>query len=89
MLDVYMDLIIIIGLLAVIVTGIRLLPQIIKSFRTKKVRDISLLWEIIGVAGAVLWVFYGYLRQDLILIIGAAVLVISYGILIFQKFIYS
>ena len=84
-----MELIIIIGVLAVIVTGIRLLPQIIKSFRTKKVRDISLLWEIIGVAGSLLWLFYGYLRGDIILIIGAGVLVISYLMLIFQKFRYS
>ena len=88
-LDVHMNLIIIIGVLAVVITGVRLVPQIIKSFRTKKVRDISLLWEVIGVTGAVLWLFYGYLRQDMILMVGAAVLVISYGMLIFQKFIYS
>jgi|TARA_Y100000310_G_scaffold262802_1_gene272614 uncharacterized protein with PQ loop repeat len=42
-----MNLVIIIGTLAVITAGIRLSPQIIKSFRTKKVRDVSLLWEII------------------------------------------
>ena len=42
-----MDLIFVIGTLAVIATGIRLLPQIVKSFKTKKVRDVSLLWEII------------------------------------------
>ena len=42
-----MDLIFVIGVLAVITTGLRLLPQIVKSFKTKKVRDVSLLWEII------------------------------------------
>jgi|TARA_Y100000034_G_scaffold97082_1_gene118462 MtN3 and saliva related transmembrane protein len=84
-----MDLIFVIGTLAVIATGIRLLPQIVKSFKTKKVRDVSLLWEVIGGVGSILWLIYAYLREDMILLTAAIVLLISYGILIFQKFIYS
>jgi MtN3 and saliva related transmembrane protein len=66
-----------------------MLPQIYKSFRTKKVRDVSLLWEVIGIVSSALWLVYGYLRDDMILTIGASVLVFSYGILIFQKFFYG
>ncbi len=84
-----MDLIVVIGTLAVITAGLRLSPQIVKSFRTKKVRDVSLLWEIIGIVSSSLWLFYGYLRNDTILMIGGSVLVLSYGILIFQKYLYS
>jgi len=84
-----MNWIFIIGTLAVVTTGIRLLPQISKSFKTKKVRDVSLLWEIIGLVSSALWFVYAYLRNDTILFIAAIVLLISYGTLIFQKFIYS
>jgi MtN3 and saliva related transmembrane protein len=84
-----MDLIFVIGVLAVITTGLRLLPQIVKSFKTKKVRDVSLLWEIIGGVSSILWLIYAYLRGDMILLTAGIVLLISYGILIFQKFIYS
>ena len=84
-----MDLIFVIGVLAVITTGLRLLPQIVKSFKTKKVRDVSLLWEIIGGVSSILWFIYAYLRGDMILLTAGIVLLISYGILIFQKFIYS
>jgi MtN3 and saliva related transmembrane protein len=83
-----MDLITIIGLLAVVTSGLRLSPQIVKSFKTKKVRDVSLLWEIIGVTSSFLWLIYGYLRGDMILMSGGIVLVLSYVILIYQKFLY-
>lgn len=47
------------------------------------------MWEVIGILSSGLWLAYGYLRNDIILTIGAAVLVISYAILIFQKFLYG
>lgn len=84
-----MNVILIIGIFAVVFSGMRLLPQIYKSFKTKKVRDVSLVWEIIGFVSSGLWLAYGYLREDNILTIGAGVLVISYGVLIFQKFFYG
>jgi MtN3 and saliva related transmembrane protein len=84
-----MELINIIGWLAIITTTLRLLPQIIKSYKTKKVRDVSLTWEIVGVLSSFFWTWYAYLNNDKMLQVGAGILTLSYIILIIQKFVYE
>jgi MtN3 and saliva related transmembrane protein len=49
----------IIGFLAGILISVSIVPQIVKSLRTKKVADISLLMLLILVAGEFLWIIYG------------------------------
>jgi MtN3 and saliva related transmembrane protein len=41
-----------------------LLPQVVKSWRTKSTRDISLLRYVIYVTGLVLWVTYAILIRN-------------------------
>ena len=53
------DMIDIIGFLAGFLISISILPQIIRSVRTRSVRDISLLMLLIIIAGEILWVVYG------------------------------
>jgi len=79
----------VIGIFAVVTTALRLLPQIIKTYKTKKVRDVSLAWEIVGITSSAFWLWYGYLRADQILISGALVVAVSYLILIYQKYAYQ
>lgn len=54
-----------IGFVAGILTIISLLPQIIKSWKTKSTKDISLLRYILYTSGLFLWFVYGFLRPDL------------------------
>ncbi len=75
----------IIGILAVITGTFRLIPQIVQGYKSKKVRDVSLAWESLGVFSSFLWGVYAYLNSDWILFAGAGLLLISYIILIFQK----
>jgi len=79
----------IIGAIAIITAALRLVPQIIKSYKTKKVRDVSLVWELVGATSSVFWLWYGYLRTDQILMIGATTVILCYIILIYQKQIYK
>jgi MtN3 and saliva related transmembrane protein len=58
-----------IGLLAGIFTTIAVVPQIIKSWKTKKVVDVSPLMYSILVIGVGLWVVYGILKMDYPIII--------------------
>ncbi len=51
----------IIGSTAGFLTIISFLPQIIKTYRTKKAKDISLMMFLIIDAGAILWTIYGIL----------------------------
>ncbi len=47
-------------------------PQVIKSYRRKRMEDVSLLLMIMLCVGMSLWVIYGIARRDLV-IIGANV----------------
>ena len=52
---IYIDLL---GYVAGILVVISLLPQAVKSWKTKKTRDISLLRYIIYTIGLILWIAY-------------------------------
>jgi len=49
----------IIGYLAGFIVAIALSPQLIKIFRTKSTKDISIIWALILMTGLLLWVIYG------------------------------
>lgn len=55
----------IIGLAAGILTASSLLPQVIKTLKEKKAEDVSLIMLFVLQAGLVLWIVYGFKREDL------------------------
>ncbi len=55
----------IVGIAAGVCTSVSLLPQLIKMVREKKAEDISLFYLIILLCGLSLWVWYGFLRDDI------------------------
>lgn len=59
----------IIGLIAGVMTTASLIPQLIKTLKTKEAEDVSpyMFWML--VTGTGLWTYYGVLRDDLPLII--------------------
>ena len=60
-----MDWIQIIGLTAGILTASSLLPQVVKTLREKKADDVSLVMLLVLQAGLVLWIVYGFKREDI------------------------
>ena len=58
----------IIGFIAGTLTTLSLLPQMIKSWKTKSTADVSFGWLIMLVSGAVLWEVYGFFIWSLPLI---------------------
>ncbi len=54
----------IIGFIAGILTTVAVLPQLIKSWKTKKVMDISPFMFVLLLGGVGLWVVYGVLKRD-------------------------
>ena len=58
-----------IGIFAGIFTTIAVVPQIIKSLKTKKTVDVSPLMFSILILGVGLWVVYGILKMDYPIII--------------------
>jgi len=54
----------VLGYVAGILVVISLLPQAIKSWKTKLTRDISLLRYVIYVIGLILWVTYAFIIKN-------------------------
>lgn len=49
----------IIGFIAGTLVAVSLLPQVIKSWKTKSTNDISLGWSVTNLGGQIMWVVYG------------------------------
>jgi len=64
-----MDYITIIGLVAAAFTVISLFPQLLKVWKTKSTKDISLGMFSLFCSGVFLWFVYGILMKDLPIII--------------------
>lgn len=59
-----MDWITVIGFGAAILTTIAFLPQVIKTWKEKETKDISLVMYVIFVLGVALWLTYGILLKN-------------------------
>lgn len=59
----------IVGIMASIGTTVSLIPQLIKILKTKNANEISLVMLGILFIGVCLWVWYGFLKDDMIIII--------------------
>jgi len=79
----------IIGSVAATLTMLSFVPQIIKSFRTKSVKDVSLITIFQLSLGVFLWVIYGIYRKDPIIICANSVSLLTLVILIFMYFKYG
>lgn len=64
-----MDFETIVGIAASTFTSTALLQQLIKMLREKKANDISHAMLIVLFTGLALWVWYGFIKQDWIIII--------------------
>ena len=69
---------IIIGYIAGTLTTVSFIPQVIKAWKTKSTRDVSLGMFAIFTLGVLLWLIYGILRSDLP-IIAANVVTMSFA----------
>ena len=63
----------IIGILASTGTGICMLPQLIKVVQTHKTENLSKLMLVVLVVSLSLWIVYGVMKKDVIIIVSNAV----------------
>lgn len=78
----HMDNITVLGYIAGVLTTASFIPQLLKAYKTKSTKDISVVmytWFIIGIA---LWILYGIYKNSWPVILANAVtMVIALGIL--------
>jgi MtN3 and saliva related transmembrane protein len=77
------------GLLAGTITSIASIPQVVKTFRTRHARDISIWQPLLISIGVALWMVYGILIHDLPLIVANIVPLICNILLTVMKLRYS
>jgi MtN3 and saliva related transmembrane protein len=61
------------GIFAGTLTTIAFLPQLVRVWRSKSAKDISLAWLVTFTAGVSLWLLYGLLLGQMPIIIANAV----------------
>jgi MtN3 and saliva related transmembrane protein len=75
----------IIGLVAGLLTTISFIPQVVKTWRTKSAKDLSLVMFLLYCSGMLLWTIYGFMLNELPLILWNIItLVLSLVILFFK-----
>ncbi len=53
----------ILGYIAGFLVATALAPQIIKTWKTKSAKDISILWAVVLMSGLFLWVIYAIIQK--------------------------
>lgn len=80
-----MNSITLIGLVAGFFTTISFLPQAVKTWQSKSAKDISLGMYSIMCTGVILWLVYGFMMNDLpIILTNSITLILACSILYFK-----
>jgi len=79
-----MDIIQILGLVAGTCTSVAAAPQLVKTWKTKNVKDISTRMFLLYVLGNSLWAIYGIYKSDLPIITNIVALIIN-GCMLYLK----
>jgi MtN3 and saliva related transmembrane protein len=80
-----MDLVTILGFVAATLTTVSFLPQVVKTWKTKRTKDISLPMYITFAVGVFLWLIYGLiLNSPPIIAANIVTLILSSCILILK-----
>ena len=73
------------GYFAAILTTLAFLPQLIKTLKTKKAEDVSLITLIMFLTGVMSWIIYGYkISSTPILLANIITFILNLLILIFK-----
>ena len=73
------------GYFAAILTTLAFLPQLIKTLKTKKAEDVSLITLIMFLTGVLSWIVYGYkISSTPILLANLITFILNLLILIFK-----
>jgi len=54
----------VVGIAAGVLTAASMMPQVIKTIKTKNAEHVSVMILIILIGGVILWIVYGFLKKD-------------------------
>lgn len=59
----------VLGSVAASLTTFAMLPQALRVIKTKHTKDLAIGMWVMATSGFILWIFYGILRNDIVLIV--------------------
>ncbi len=65
------------------------IPQLVKGYKTKSLKDVSLLFLVVIIIGTVLWVAYGFMNRDYIFLLANSIILIFAFCLTIMKVVYD
>ncbi|GIL23417.1 MAG: hypothetical protein BroJett042_19300 [Bacteroidota bacterium] len=75
----------ILGLVAGFLTTIAFVPQVVKTWRTKSARDLSLVMFLLFCSGVFLWTIYGFMIDELPVILWNIITLLLALVILFFK----
>jgi MtN3 and saliva related transmembrane protein len=75
----------VIGIIAAVFTTASFVPQVVRTLRTRDTSAISFWMYLLFVIGILLWLTYGILRTDPVIISANAVTLVLAGIVLIMK----
>ncbi len=73
------------GLVAGALIAGSMIPQLIRVFKLKSTKEISILFTILFLLGATCWIVYGILLQLVSVILWNSVMIVFFAILLYAK----
>jgi len=77
------------GYIAAILTTAAFLPQLIKTLKTKKADDVSLITLIMFITGVLFWIIYGYRISSLPIMLANVITLTLNSLILVSKIYYS
>ena len=77
------------GYFAAILTTAAFVPQLIKTLKTKKADDVSLITLIMFITGVLFWIIYGYRISSLPIMLANVITLTLNSLILVSKIYYS
>lgn len=79
----------ILGYAACAVTALTFLPQVVKTWREKSARNVSLMMFIIAFINEIMWIAYGAMRNDMVIVVTNVIMISMCSVMIALKLKYN
>jgi MtN3 and saliva related transmembrane protein len=77
------------GMSAGLISSITFIPQVIKTWRSKSAKDISLLMFTFATASVIMWLIYGILINNIPIIFTNGTILVFSSLMLYFKFKYG
>ncbi|MCJ8153752.1 SemiSWEET transporter [Chryseobacterium sp. SSA4.19] len=62
----------VLGIIAGVLTSVSMIPQLVKVIKNKNAEDLSWMMIMVLISGLSLWVWYGFIKEELPIILSNA-----------------